>query len=82
MSDLTEAMVEWPGKYEAEVVRVNPQPTPSKQRVLIEMRGCWTDKGDGVADHNNEISTNDDKGRIASIDSVLCVTMPVQDNKP
>ena len=41
VSDLTEAMVEWPGKYEAEVVRVNPQPTPSKQRVLIEMRGCW-----------------------------------------
>ena len=41
INDLTKAMAERPSKYEAEVVRVNPQPAPSKQRVLIEMRGCW-----------------------------------------
>lgn len=39
--DLTAAMVEGPSQYEAEVVRINPLPTPSKQRVLIEMRGRW-----------------------------------------
>ena len=40
--DLTAAMTEWPGTYEAEVVRINSQPAPSKQRVLIEMRGRWS----------------------------------------
>ena len=39
--DLTAAMVEGPSQYEAEVVRLNPLPTPSKPRVLIEMRGRW-----------------------------------------
>ena len=39
--DLTVAMTEWPGTYEAEVVQINPQPTPPNQRVLIEMRGRW-----------------------------------------
>ena len=28
-------------EYSTHVVRVNPQPAPSKQRVLIEMHGCW-----------------------------------------
>ena len=28
-------------EYSAHVVRVNPQPAPSKQRVLIEMHGRW-----------------------------------------
>ena len=41
VGDLVTAMAERPGKYEAKVVRINPQPAPSKQRVLIEMRGCW-----------------------------------------
>lgn len=40
--DLTAAMVEGPNQYAAEVVRINLLPTPSKQRVLIEMRGRWT----------------------------------------
>ena len=30
-----------PGEYKARVVRVNPQPAPSKQRVLVEMTGNW-----------------------------------------
>ncbi len=42
VADLVTAMVESPSpQYSARVVRVNPQPAPSKQRVLIEMSGCW-----------------------------------------
>lgn len=41
VNDLTAAMAESPGKYEAHVVRVNPQPAPSRQRVLVEMRSYW-----------------------------------------
>ena len=39
--DLAQAMTEQPRNYAAHVVRINPQPAPSKQRVLIEMRGKW-----------------------------------------
>ena len=38
--DLAAAMA-GTASYSAHVVRINPQPAPSKQRVLIEMRGCW-----------------------------------------
>lgn len=38
--DLTEAMAEVP-EYSACVVRLNPLPPPSKQRVLIQMEGRW-----------------------------------------
>lgn len=41
VDDLTAAMAEAPGKYEAHVVRVNPVPAPSRQRVLVEMRSYW-----------------------------------------
>ncbi|MDR1283182.1 MAG: HIRAN domain-containing protein [Opitutaceae bacterium] len=41
VQDLLQAMVEGPGKYKAKVVRINPMPAPSKQRVLIELNGCW-----------------------------------------
>ena len=41
VEDLVLAIAEGPGKFGAEVVRINPQPFPSKQRVLIEMHGCW-----------------------------------------
>ena len=41
VDDLVKAMAESPGNYNAKVVRVNPLPPPSKQRVLIEMSGCW-----------------------------------------
>jgi len=37
--DLAEAMARWPGGYEAEIVRLNPLPAPSKQRLLVEFRG-------------------------------------------
>ena len=40
VGDLAAAMAE-SAEYEAHVVRVNPQPAPSKQRVLIEMGGRW-----------------------------------------
>ena len=38
--DLAAPMAET-ANYSAHVVRINPQPAPSRQRVLIEMRGCW-----------------------------------------
>lgn len=41
MGDIIAAMAESPA-YSAHVVKVNPQPTPLSQRVLIEMRGCWS----------------------------------------
>jgi hypothetical protein len=41
VEDLTMAMAESPGAYKANVVRVNPQPAPSSQRVLVEMRSYW-----------------------------------------
>ena len=41
VSDLAMAMAEGPNDYTAQVVRVNPMPAPSRQRVLIEMSGCW-----------------------------------------
>ena len=40
--DLAKAMAEVP-EYSAYVVRLNPLPPPSKQRVLIEMQGRWGD---------------------------------------
>ncbi len=40
VGDLAAAMAE-SAEYKAHVVRVNPQPAPSKQRVLIEMGGRW-----------------------------------------
>ena len=42
MADLAAAMAESP-KYSAQVVQVNPMPAPSRQRVLIEMRGYWNE---------------------------------------
>ena len=41
VADLVAAMAEGPGRYGAKVVRTNPQTILLKQRVLIEMRGCW-----------------------------------------
>lgn len=42
VTDLVAAMAESP-EYSARVVQVNPQPAPSKQRVLIEMHGRWNE---------------------------------------
>ena len=41
VSDLAETMTHTPDKCNAKVVKINPQPAPSKQRVLIEMTGNW-----------------------------------------
>lgn len=43
VSDLVAALAKAPGDYEAEVVQVNPIPAPSKQRLLVELRGHWPD---------------------------------------
>ena len=39
--DLATAMAERPGEYTAHVVRLNPHPSPSPHRLLIEIRGPW-----------------------------------------
>ena len=41
VKDLMMAMAESPGTCVAHVVRVNPLPAPSRQRLLIEMAGNW-----------------------------------------
>lgn len=43
VDDLVMAMAESPGEYSTMVVRVNPMPAPSSQRVLIELRGKWSE---------------------------------------
>lgn len=39
--DLVTTMARAPGNYSARVVKVNPVPAPSTQRVLIELSGHW-----------------------------------------
>ena len=41
VDDLVTAMTDGPGKYTAQVVKLNPQPVPSKQRLLVELRCHW-----------------------------------------
>ena len=41
VNDIASGMAAGPGKYEASVVRLNPQPIPSKQRLMVELRGHW-----------------------------------------
>lgn len=41
VGDLVKAIAEAPGEYRAEVVRVNPVPAPSKQRLLVQLCGHW-----------------------------------------
>ncbi len=41
VKDLVTAIAHAPGDYGARVVRVNPVPAPSRQRVLIELSGHW-----------------------------------------
>ena len=43
VDDLAMAMAEAGGKYSARVVRLNPQPLPSRQRLLVELSSFWTD---------------------------------------
>ncbi|HET9177380.1 MAG TPA: HIRAN domain-containing protein [Terriglobia bacterium] len=39
--DLVSAIAKAPAEYKATVVRVNPLPAPSKQRLLVELSGHW-----------------------------------------
>lgn len=41
VGDLVRAIAHSPGDYRARVVKINPVPAPSKQRVLIELSGHW-----------------------------------------
>jgi len=41
--DLVSAIAKAPGDYNAQVIRVNPIPAPSKQRMLVELSGHWPD---------------------------------------
>ncbi len=43
VDDLAVAMAEASGSYKAKVVRVNPQPSPSRQRLLVELSSYWND---------------------------------------
>lgn len=43
VGDLVHAIAQSPGEYGANVVRINPAPAPSKQRLLVELRGKWQD---------------------------------------
>ena len=39
--DFVKAMTDGPGNYAARVVKLNPQPIPSRQRLLVELRCHW-----------------------------------------
>lgn len=41
VGDLVHAISQSPGECGASVIRVNPAPAPSKQRLLVELRGSW-----------------------------------------
>lgn len=43
VGDLMRAMAHAPEGYAAKVVRRNPSPAPSKQRLLVELSGSWPD---------------------------------------
>ena len=43
VGDLVRAMAHAPRDYQARVVKINPVPAPSMQRVLIELSGHWPD---------------------------------------
>lgn len=43
VQDLVRAIAKAPGDYKAQVIRVNPVPAPSKQRMLVELTGHWPD---------------------------------------
>ena len=41
VDDFAKAMNDGPGRYVARAVKLNPQPIPSKQRLLVELRCRW-----------------------------------------
>ena len=55
VNDLVKAMAHAPGKYRAHVVKVNPVPAPSKQRVLIELSGHWPQDHEPMSSHEFQL---------------------------
>jgi len=41
VDDLARVIATSPGKFDAHVVRLNPLPAPSRQRLLVEFLGVW-----------------------------------------
>lgn len=50
LRDLAQAMQDSPGDFSAEVIRLNPLPVPSKQRLLVEFRGHWPEGHEPMSD--------------------------------
>lgn len=50
VNDLVAAIAKAPGDYQAHVVKINPVPAPSKQRVLVELSGRWPDHEPMITD--------------------------------
>lgn len=51
VKDLFQAICEAPNQIRARVIRVNPAPAPIKQRVLLEVKGRWTEAYEPMAAH-------------------------------
>ncbi|MCW5966737.1 MAG: HIRAN domain-containing protein [Bryobacterales bacterium] len=49
VGDLVSTIAQSPGNYAARVVRRNPSPAPSKQRLLVEFTGSWPDNYDPMS---------------------------------
>jgi len=54
--DLVKAIAKAPGDYKAQVIRVNPMPAPSKQRLLVELSGHWPDYDPMTTDDFNPLT--------------------------
>jgi hypothetical protein len=52
VGDLINAIARSPSKLDAKIVKVNPVPAPSKQRVLIEFRGHWPKNYEPMSDED------------------------------
>ncbi len=57
VDDLVLAIAKAPGDYKAQVVRVNPIPAPSKQRLLVELSGQWPDHEPMVTEDFKPLAT-------------------------
>jgi len=47
--DLAQAIQDYPGDFSAKVIRLNPLPVPSKQRLLVEFMGHWPEGHEPMA---------------------------------
>ena len=55
VGDLVRAMAHAPGDYQARVVKINPVPAPSTQRVLIELSGHWPHDHDPMSAYEYQL---------------------------